>query len=79
MIIGGFFVVTSLIIVAIFVVLTIPSIIIGWGIRSGSSWGWVGGLVLAGFNLFHMPIGTILSILTFATLLDSRNRTPGSL
>lgn len=70
MVIGSVFIGMSVLVISLFAVLTIPTVIIGVGFWRGAYWGKIGILILAMFNLMHLPIGTLLAILTFLSLKE---------
>lgn len=51
------------------VLLSLPNIIVGWGLYNGRPWARPLTLVLAAFWLFAFPIGTLLGIYSFWALL----------
>ena len=71
------------IITAVMGLLSIPGIIIGWGILNYKSWARILGIILAIINLIGFPIGTAIGIYTLWVLLNDevaqRFRTGGQL
>jgi len=68
--------VTSIVapLVAIFLVtLGLPGIVGGYGLLKGKSWARYLVMVLAVFNLFDFPIGTILSLYTYWVLFHQES------
>ena len=51
--------------------LALPSIIGGWALLTGRSWGRPLVMVLGALQLLHVPIGTALGIYTFWALLQN--------
>jgi hypothetical protein len=49
--------------------LSVPGIIGGWGLLAGKRWARVLMLILACFDLLHVPLGTLLGVYTFWALL----------
>jgi len=58
----GLFVLVSL--------LSLPSVVIGYGLVKFRGWARIGGLVLSALDLFHIPFGTALGIYGFWVLLS---------
>lgn len=61
----------------------VPGFIAGYGLLKRRSWGWALGLVMGFFDLFNVPLGTLLGAYTFWALLRNKaqaefNRTPRS-
>lgn len=68
--------VTSIVapLVAVFLVtLGLPGIIGGYGLLKGKSWARYLVMVLAVFNLFDFPVGTILSVYTYWVLFHQES------
>lgn len=57
------------VVVAVILVLSLPSLIVGFGLYNFRPWARVLGLVLAAFNLVQVPFGTALALYTFWVLL----------
>src|SRR3954451_6031136 len=55
---------------AFFVLLGLPSIIGGWGLLRLRPWARVFILVVSGFHLLHVPLGTALGVYGFWVLLS---------
>ncbi|HYZ75408.1 MAG TPA: hypothetical protein VE641_20175 [Chthoniobacterales bacterium] len=55
---------------AFFVLLGLPSIIGGWGLLKLRPWSRVFTLVVSGFHLLHVPLGTALGVYGFWVLLS---------
>lgn len=49
--------------------LSLPALLLGYGLLNFRPWARVLGLVLSGLSLFHIPIGTALSLYSFWVLL----------
>lgn len=60
--IGGAFTVFTLL-------LSMPALLVGYGLLSFRSWARIVGLVFGAFALLHVPLGTALGIYTFWVLL----------
>lgn len=67
---GGVLGVMGLVVSVISGILAIPAILVGTGIRRRRPWARIGGLVLGAFQLTSVPIGTMLGVYAFVTLLD---------
>ena len=69
-----FFVTTTIgTILAFFLgVWAIPGFIAGYGLLRRRSWGWGLGLIMGFFDLFNVPLGTLLGAYTFWTLLRDK-------
>lgn len=52
--------------------LAIPGLIAGYGLLHRRSWGRVIAIIVAGFNLFNIPVGTALGIYALWLLTDER-------
>ena len=61
--------VISTIVVGMILVLSLPSLILGFGLYNFRPWARILGLVLAGLNLLAVPIGTAISLYAFWVLL----------
>jgi hypothetical protein len=59
----------STIVVGMILVLSLPSLILGFGLYNRRPWSRILGLILAGLNLLAVPIGTIISLYAFWILL----------
>jgi hypothetical protein len=51
-------------------VISLPNIVAGAGLLKFKSWARVVALILGFFNLFAFPLGTVLGIYTFVSLLN---------
>ncbi len=49
--------------------LSLPGLLLGYGLLNFRPWARILGLVLSGLSLFHVPIGTALAIYSFWVLL----------
>ena len=67
---GGMMGVVGLLASVISGLLAVPGILVGAGIRRRRPWARIGGLVLGAIQLTSIPIGTMLGIYAFVTLLD---------
>lgn len=61
--------VIAIIIVSVLVVLSLPCLILGYGLLNLRPWSRILGIVLAALNLLNMPIGTIVSLYALWVLL----------
>ena len=52
----------------VFLVLSLPNIIAGWGLLKGKSWSRMLAIVLGALSLLSIPIGTLLGIYTIWAL-----------
>lgn len=59
----------STIVITIILVMSLPCLVLGFGLYNFRPWARVLGLVLAALNLLHVPFGTILSLYGFWVLL----------
>src|ERR1051325_587332 len=66
---GAFIGVVALCIGALIGLLSIPSIIAGWGLLAEKSWARVLMIVIGFLDLLHFPLGTALGIYTLCVLL----------
>lgn len=57
-------------VVGIILVLSLPSLILGFGLYNLRPWARILGIVLAAIHLFNVPVGTILSVYAFWVLLN---------
>lgn len=57
-------------IVAIVLVLSLPSLILGFGLYNLRPWAKILGIVLAAIHLLNVPLGTIISLYAFWVLLN---------
>jgi hypothetical protein len=57
------------IITLITLLLSLPAILVGYGLLNLRPWARILGLVMGGLSLFHVPIGTALALYTFWVLL----------
>ncbi|MGQ9918201.1 MAG: hypothetical protein ACUVS7_12355 [Bryobacteraceae bacterium] len=58
------------VIVAIVLVLSLPSLILGFGLYNLRPWARILGIVLAAIHLLNVPLGTIISVYAFWVLLN---------
>jgi len=58
-------------IMILILLLSIPGIVIGWGIMNFRPWARIWGIVLSAFELIHVPLGTILGIYGLWVLLSA--------
>ncbi len=71
MFMGGLYGGLGAVVAVMMVVFAVPYVVVGGGIRRRASWARIGGLVLGAMALMSMPIGTMLGIFAFVTLLDT--------
>jgi hypothetical protein len=57
--------------VAFLLVLSIPPIIVGFGLMRHREWARIAGIVIAALLVFHVPIGTAVGVYGLWTLLNS--------
>lgn len=57
------------VIVGVILVLSLPSLILGFGLYHFRPWARVLGIVLAAIHLFNVPVGTLISVYAFWVLL----------
>lgn len=57
-------------VLAFFAVLSLPGIIVGWGLLQGASWARIGGIILSILMLFGPPLGTALGIYGLIVLFN---------
>lgn len=58
------------VIVAIVLALSLPSLILGFGLYNLRPWARILGIVLAAIHLLNVPLGTIISVYAFWVLLN---------
>ena len=51
-------------------VLSVPGIVAGWGLLKRKNWARILAIVVAAFNLFEFPIGTIVAVYVLWVLLQ---------
>jgi hypothetical protein len=56
-------------IAAFTLLLSVPALVLGYGLLNLCPWARILGLVLAALGLFHVPVGTALALYTFWVLL----------
>jgi len=59
----------ALVITGVILVLSLPCLILGYGLMNLRPWARILGLVLSALNLLHFPIGTAISLYAFWVLL----------
>ncbi len=57
------------VVVGVILVLSLPSLILGFGLYNYRPWARILGIVLAAINLLNVPLGTIVSLYAFWVLL----------
>ncbi|MEJ5367515.1 MAG: hypothetical protein WHT08_04300 [Bryobacteraceae bacterium] len=57
-------------IVGMILVLSLPSLILGFGLYNLRPWARILGIVLAAIHLFNVPLGTLVSVYAFWVLLN---------
>jgi hypothetical protein len=70
MVMGGIYGVVGLVAAVLAGLFAVPNLIVGNGIRGRKPWARMGGLVMGALALLNMPLGTILGIYAFMTLID---------
>ncbi len=58
-------------IMILILLLSIPGMVIGWGIMNFRPWARIWGIVLSAFELIHVPLGTILGVYGLWVLLSA--------
>jgi len=59
----------STVVITIILVMSLPCLVLGFGLYNFRPWARVLGLVLAALNLLHVPFGTLISLYGFWVLL----------
>ncbi len=57
-------------ILSILAIISLPGILIGWGLINGKEWARMGAIILGVISLLHFPFGTALAVYTFVVLFD---------
>ena len=70
----GILTIIATFITGLFLILSLPDIIVGIGIMKRKQWGRILGFILAALNLLSIPFGTALSIYTFFVLLSPESQ-----
>ena len=55
--------------------LSLPGLLVGWGLITFQPWARVGGIVLSALNLTVFPLGTMLGVFGLVTLCDAQAAT----
>ncbi len=58
------------VVVGLVLVLSLPSLILGFGLYNLRPWAKILGIVLAAIHLFNVPVGTLISVYAFWVLLN---------
>lgn len=67
---GGLIQIVATVLIAVILVLSLPSLVLGFGLYYHRPWARVLGLVLSAINLVHIPpVGTVVGIYGFWVLL----------
>jgi len=66
---AGIIQIIATVVIGVILVLSLPSLILGFGLYHYRPWARILGLVLAAFNLLNVPFGTIVSLYAFWILL----------
>ncbi len=53
-----------------FAVISVPGMIIGWGLLNRAEWARIGAVILGILNLLYFPFGTALAVYTFVIMFD---------
>ena len=61
--------IVATIIIGFILLMSLPSLILGWGLYNLRPWSRILGIVLAAINLLHVPFGTAISLYGFWVLL----------
>lgn len=59
----------AIVVTGVVLAMSLPCLILGYGLMNLRPWARIMGLILAGLNLLHVPIGTIISLYAFWVLL----------
>lgn len=63
--------ITGTALVVFLLLLSLPTIITGWGLLRRREWARIVGIVIAAILLFHFPFGTVIGVYGLWTLLNS--------
>ena len=66
------FMIVGLFVFTVTVVLSLPGLIIGWGLITLQPWARIGGIILSALNLTVFPLGTALGVFGLITLCDTQ-------
>ena len=55
------------------VLLSLPSLIIGWGLTQYAPWARIAGIVISALHLFNVPVGTALGVYGLWVLLQNES------
>jgi hypothetical protein len=64
----------GLFVAVIVAVLSVPSIIAGWGLLTRKSWSRVLAIILGALNILNFPLGTVVGIYTIWALTQSESQ-----
>ncbi|HYG09992.1 MAG TPA: hypothetical protein VD835_08610 [Pyrinomonadaceae bacterium] len=64
----------GLFVAVIVAVLSVPSIIAGWGLLKRKSWSRVLAIILGALNILNFPLGTVVGIYTIWALTQSESQ-----
>jgi hypothetical protein len=73
---GGIIGLVGFVVAGFLAVLSLPSIIGGWALMTGRSWGRIVVLVVAALHIMNVPLGTALGIYTFWALMYEPQQPP---
>lgn len=71
-VIGGVFIGMSAFVFVTVSLFTLPNFILAYGLIRQRSWGDLAGILLAALNMFHFPVGSILSVVTFMVVMKKK-------
>jgi len=54
-------------------VLSLPSIIAGWGLLNGKSWSRIVAIIIGALNILNFPVGTAIGVYTIWALTQSES------
>jgi len=66
------FLIVGLFVFTVTIVISLPGLIIGYGLITFRPWARIGGIILSALNLTVFPLGTALGIFGLVTLCDAQ-------
>lgn len=57
-------------IMGFFMAMSLPGVLVGWGLLTGKEWARIGAIILGVLSLLHFPFGTALAVYTFVIMFD---------
>jgi hypothetical protein len=67
---GGIYVMLGIFVGVVSGVMSLPGIVAGYGVTKRKSWARVVAMIVAAMSMMSFPLGTLLGVYTFVTLLD---------